>query len=136
MSIDEIIDSTGTIAIIGCSSSSHRTSYKIAKYLDNAGFTIIPVNPNEKSCLGHTCYSQISDIPAEFEIDMVNIFRNKRYTADMVREVVEWSDQSSKKPVIWTQIGVSSAEAKRLAVENGFTYVEDMCLMVEHRNRE
>lgn len=133
MSIKEILKSTKTIAIIGCSSKSYRTSYQIAKYLDDAGFTIIPVNPNEDSVLGHTCYPQISDIPVDVEVDMVDIFRNSQYTAEMVEQVIDWSDQTGQKPVIWTQIGVSSAEAKSLAQENGFTYVEDKCLMVEHR---
>lgn len=133
MSIEEIIKSTKTIAIIGCSSTSSRTSYRIAKYLEDAGFSIIPVNPNEDSVLGHTCYPQISDVPDDIKIDMVDIFRNKRYTADMLEEIVEWSEETGQKPVIWTQIGVSSEEAKRLAEENGFTYVENKCLMVEHR---
>lgn len=132
MSIEEIIKSTETIAIIGCSSNPSRTSYRIAKYLENAGFTIIPVNPNEDSVLGHTCYPQITDIPDDITIDLVDIFRNKRYTAEMVEEIVKWSEESGQKPVIWTQIGVSSDEAKSLAEVNGFTYIEDKCLMVEH----
>lgn len=133
MSIKEILKSTKTIAIIGCSSKSYRTSYQIAKYLDDAGFTIIPVNPNEGSVLGHTCYPKLSEIPDDIEIDMIDIFRNSRFAAGTVEEVIEWAAESGQKPVIWTQIGVSSEEAKSLAQENGFTYVEDKCLMVEHR---
>lgn len=132
MSIKEIIKSAETIVIIGCSSKPSRTSYRIAKYLEDAGFTIIPVNPNENSVLGHTCYPQISDIPEDSKIDIVDIFRNKQYTADMVAEVVEWAEETGQKPVVWTQIGVSSKEAKALAEENGLTYIEDKCLMVEH----
>lgn len=136
MSIEEIIKYTKTIAIIGCSSKPSRTSYRIAKYLKDEGFTIIPVNPNEDSVLGETCYPQIVDIPDGTEVDMVDIFRNRRYTAGMVEEIVEWSEETGQKPVIWTQIGVSSEEAKSLAKENGFTYIENKCLMVEHRNQE
>lgn len=133
MSIEEIVKSTKTIVVIGCSSKYYRTSYQIAKYLDDAGFMIIPVNPNEDSVLGHTCYPQLSEIPDDIEVDMVDIFRNSRFTAAMVEEVIEWAAESGQKPVIWTQIGVSSDEAKSMAEENGFTYVEDKCLMVEHR---
>lgn len=132
MIIKEIINSTKTIAIIGLSSSRNRTSHSIAKYLLDEGFTIIPVNPNEKSALGLKCYPRISDVPEDIEIDMIDIFRNSDYTAEMVQEIVEWSKLSGQKPVIWTQIGVSSDEAKKLAEENGFIYVEDKCLMVEH----
>lgn len=132
MSIKEILNSTKTIVIVGCSSKPSRTSYRIAKYLADAGFTIIPVNPNEDSVLGQSCYPQISDIPDDIEVDMVDIFRNSQYTAKMVKEIIEWADESGQKPVIWTQIGVSSDEAKTLAEANGFTYIEDKCLMVEH----
>lgn len=132
MTIEEIINSTKTIAIIGLSSSPGRTSNRIANYLLNEGFTIIPVNPNEDTVLNKECYPQISDIPEDVKIDMVTIFRNRRYTADMVEEVVEWSKSSEQKPIIWTQIGVSSDEAKNMAEENDFTYIENKCLMVEH----
>ncbi|MDR9410873.1 MAG: CoA-binding protein [Balneolaceae bacterium] len=128
----EILNSTKTIAIIGLSSSPYRTSHRIGKYLLDKGFTIIPVNPNEESVFGLKSYPQISDIPVDIKIDMINIFRNSRYSADMIQEIVKWSESSGQKPVIWTQIGVSSNEAKRLAEKNGFRYIEDKCLMVEH----
>lgn len=96
------------------------------------GFTIIPVNPNEETVFGLKSYSKISDVPDNIQIDMVDIFRNSRYAANMVQEIVEWSESTGQKPVIWTQIGVSSDEAKQIADENGFTYIEDKCLMVEH----
>lgn len=133
MSVREILTSAKTIAIIGCSADPGRTSYRIAQYLLNHDYEIFPVNPNEKSTLGKGCYSTISEIPEDVKIDIVNIFRNKKYTAKMVREVITWSKKTSQKPVIWTQIGVSSDEAKNLAEENGFTYIEDRCIMVEHR---
>jgi predicted CoA-binding protein len=130
--MNDILNSTKTIAIIGLSSSPNRTSYRIGKYLLGEGFTIIPVNPNEESVFGLKCYSKISDVPEDIQIDMVDIFRNSRYAADMVQEIVNWSESTGQKPVIWTQIGVSSDEAKRIANQNGFTYIEDKCLMVEH----
>ncbi|NBC04235.1 MAG: CoA-binding protein [Bacteroidetes bacterium] len=128
----EILNSTKTIVIIGLSSSLYRTSNRIGKYLLDEGFTIVPVNPNEESVFGLKSYSKISDTPDDLQIDMVDIFRNSRYTADMVQEIVNWSEFSDQKPVIWTQIGVSSDEAKRIAEKNGFTYIENKCLMVEH----
>ena len=132
MTMKEIINSTKTIAIIGLSSSPYRTSHRIGKYLLDAGFTIIPVNPNEESVFGLKNYPKMSDVPENIEIDMVDIFRNRRYSADMVQEIVNWSESSGQKPVIWTQIGVSSDEAKRIASKNGITFIEDKCLMVEH----
>jgi predicted CoA-binding protein len=130
--MNKIIKSTKTIAIIGLSSSPYRTSHRIGKYLLREEFTIIPINPNEESVFGFQSYQKISDVPDDIHIDMITIFRNNWYTADMVQEIVEWSEKSGQKPVIWTQIGVSSDEAIRIAEENGFSYIEDKCLMVEH----
>lgn len=132
MTMKEILTSTKTIAIIGLSSRPGRTSYRIAKYLMDEGFDIIPVNPNEESVFGLKSYPSISDIPENTQVDVVNIFRNRAYTADMVKDVIEWTEATGQKPVIWTQIGVSSSEAKKLAADNGFTYVENKCIMVEH----
>jgi len=134
MSINDIIKSAKTIAIIGLSSTSYRTSNRIAEYLQDVGYTIIPVNPNEDSVFGLKSYPSMSDLPGDANVDVVNIFRNSKYTAEMVREIIEWSVETGQKPVIWTQIGVSSEEAKSLAEENSFEYVEDKCMMVEHRN--
>ena len=57
------------------------------------------------------------------------------YTEKMVREIIEWSESSGQKPVIWTQLNVSTSKAKELAEENGFEYIENRCLMVEHRKK-
>lgn len=94
---------------------------------------MIPINPNETDILGETCYDTISDVPDDIIIDIVDIFRNKKYTAEMVEEIVEWSKEAGQKPVIWTQLDVSTPEAKQLAEDAGFDYVENRCLMVDHR---
>jgi len=95
---------------------------------------MIPINPNEASVLGNTCYDTIFDLPANIKVDVVDIFRNKKYTEEMVRDIVEWSKKSGQKPVIWTQLDVSTDTAKKLAEDNGFDYVENSCFMVEHRS--
>lgn len=128
----KLLKTSETIAIIGCSSKPARTSHRIAKYLMDAGFTIIPVNPNEVTVLGEKAYPDMSEIPADIEVDIVDIFRNKQYTQEMVEQIVKWSDETGQKPVIWTQIGVSSKGAKKLAEINGFTYIHNRCIMVEH----
>jgi len=119
--------------IIGCSSNPYRTSYHIAEYLINAGFEVIPVNPNETEVLGITCYPSLDDIPDEKDIDLIDIFRNKKYSVETVQEIIDWSKKTGQKPVIWTQLDVSTDEAKDLAMSNGLEYVENRCLMVEHR---
>lgn len=122
-----------TIAVIGCSSNAYRTSHHIATYIQEAGFRMIPINPNETDVLGETCYNSIFNVPDDIKIDIIDIFRNKKYSAEMVKEIVEWSEESGQKPVIWTQLNVSTPEAKKLAEDAGIEYIENRCLMVEHR---
>ncbi len=121
-----------TVAIIGCSANKYRTSYHIANYLKENGIRIIPINPNYKEILGVPCYDKMDDLPDDLAIDAVDIFRDSEYTADMVRDVIDWSKKTGQKPLIWTQLAVSSTEAKSLAESNDFEYVENQCMMVQH----
>lgn len=129
--IKEILESSKTIAIIGCSPDKFRTSNYIAEYLQNKGYTIIPVNPNADEILGVVCYNSLMDIPESRAVDIVNIFRNSRYTESAIKETIEWSNREGKKPVVWTQLGVSSAEAEFLADTYDLIYVKNRCIMVE-----
>lgn len=94
---------------------------------------MIPINPNETDVLGEHCYDSVFDLPDDLEIDIIDIFRNKRYSEKMVKEIVDWSKESGQKPLIWTQLNVSTPEAKQMAEDAGLEYVENRCLMVEHR---
>lgn len=124
-----------TIAVIGCSSNPNRTSYHIARYIQDEGYRIIPINPNETDVLDEPCYDSIFDLPDNLSIDMIDIFRNKKYTEKTVSEIVEWSESTGQKPIIWTQLNVSTPKAKEMAEKNGFEYIENRCLMVEHRKK-
>lgn len=130
--IAEILKKTSTVAIIGCSANKYQTSYHIASYLQENGIRIIPVNPKYDEVLGEKCYDRLIDIPEDISIDVVDIFRDSQYTADMVDGIIKWSEKTGQKPVIWTQLDVSSDEAKLKAGEAGFTYVENECMMVQH----
>ncbi len=130
--LNKLFESIETIAVIGCSSNPYRTSHHISKYLLNNGFDIIPVNPNETEVLGEKSYSSIDEIPEDVKVDVMNIFRNKRYTDDTVIEIIEWADRRGQKPVIWTQLDVSTDAAKLKAEDAGLIYVENRCIMVDH----
>jgi predicted CoA-binding protein len=131
----ERLNKANTIAIIGCSTNKYRTSYHIASYLKENGYRVIPINPNYKEILGQKCYSVMNDISADTQIDIVDIFRDSQYTADMVRDIIDWGERSGQKPLIWTQLTVSSPEAKSLAEETGYDYVENECIMVQHSSK-
>lgn len=132
MDYSDILIKAKSIAIIGCSANKYRTSYHIASYLKENGYLIIPVNPKYEEVLGVPCYDEMADIPEKYPVDIVDIFRNSKHTAEMVQQVVDWGDKRGKKPVVWTQLDVSSEEAEALAEEAGFPYVKNECIMVQH----
>lgn len=130
---EKLLTETQTIAVIGCSKKEFRTSHQIAKYLQQQGFTIIPIHPNYQEVLGNKVYPTLSEVPEETIIDVVDIFRNKKFTAEMVDQIIEWKEQTGQEPIVWTQMNVSSPEAQQKAEDAGLLYVKNKCMMVEHK---
>ena len=122
-----------TIAVVGCSDRPSRTSYAIAHYLQDAGYRIIPVNPNISTCHGERAYPDLQSLPDDVQIDIIDIFRNPAHTAEMVQSAVAYAEATGTKPTVWTQLGVSTQEAQQLAEDAGLPYVKNRCIMVEHR---
>ena len=124
--IEDIIHSNKTIAIVGLSDNENRDSYKVAKYLKEKGFTIIPVNPSKKAILNETCYPDLLSIPVK--VDIVNVFRKVEAIPDIAKETVQ-----IKPKVFWMQLGLTHNEvAKQLRCE-GIQVVQSRCLKIEHR---
>jgi len=130
--IASVLRDARTIAVVGCSPRGFQTSHRIARYIQNAGFTMIPVNPNHDEILGEPAYPDLDSIPDDVEIDIVDVFRRPEFTPDVVRDAAARAERTGNRPVIWTQIGVHSPDAQTLADEAGLPYVADRCLMVDH----
>jgi hypothetical protein len=109
-----------------------RTSHKIARYMQERGYRIVPVNPNYDEVLGEPCYPDLPSVPADIRIDVVDIFRAPKHTAEMVQTAIDRIQQTGEQPVIWTQLGVSSSEAERLAAEADLPYVRNRCIKVAY----
>lgn len=133
MQIDQILEEAETVAVIGCSQKEFRASHQIAEYLMDNGYTVIPVHPDYDKVLGEKAYPTLNDIPEEININVADIFRNKEFTAEMVDQVIERKEVTGQKPVVWTQMDVSSPEAEKKAKEAGLAYVKNKCMMVEHK---
>lgn len=93
---------------------------------------MVPVNPHHDEILGEPAYPDLISIPDEVEIDVIDVFRRPEFVADVVRDAADRAERTGRTPVVWTQIGVHSDEAERLAVEAGLPYVANRCLMVDH----
>jgi hypothetical protein len=126
--VAQILRGTKTIAVVGLSSNPMRASHGVAEYLKNAGYRIIPVNPNETEVLGEKAYARLEDVPEP--VDIVDVFRR----AEEVPAVAESAVGIGAK-VLWMQLGIENAVAAERAVAAGLAVVEDSCLMVEHKRR-
>jgi hypothetical protein len=126
--VAQILRGTKTIAVVGLSSNPMRASHGVAEYLKNAGYRIIPVNPNETEVLGEKAYARLEDVPEP--VDIVEVFRR----AEEVPAVAESAVGIGAK-VLWMQLGIENAVAAERAVAAGLAVVEDSCLMVEHKRR-
>jgi uncharacterized protein len=125
VTIKEILETYQTIAVVGLSSRTFRASYGVSRYMKNAGYRIIPVNPMETEVLGETAYPSLDDVPEQFEI--VDIFRRSEFVPDIVEAAIR-----RKARVIWMQEGVIHEGAAEHARAAGLEVVIDRCILREH----
>lgn len=128
--IEKIIRETRTIAVVGLSAKEDRPSWGVARFLQNQGYRIIPVNPGHtgQKILGETVYGDLSSIPEDITVDMVDIFRRSEAVPPIVDEAIATLPDLK---VIWMQIGVTHEEAAEKAREHGLTVVQNRCPKVE-----
>lgn len=125
--IKSILSDVKTIAVLGLSPDSTKDSYRVAEYLKNAGYTIVPVYPKEETILGEKVYRSLVEIP--FAVDMVNIFRKP----DALDAIAEACIERGDVKVFWAQKGIVNNEAAEKAALAGMRVVQNHCSMVEHR---
>lgn len=123
----EIFNITKTIAVVGLSPDESKDSHRVAKYLQEHGFKIVPIYPKEETILGEKVYRSLAEVP--FEIDMVNIFRKP----DILPLVADACIARGDVKIFWAQKGIVNNEAAQKAKDAGMQVVQNMCTMVEHR---
>ena len=130
--IHDLLTSVRTVAVIGCSADPARASHQIAMYLRRAGFDVIPVNPlvdpHGGDVGGLKCYARLADVPGP--VDLVVVFRRSEEAMVHVEEAI-----AHKARGVWLQQGVTTPHGAARAREGGLIYVENRCVMVEHRQR-
>jgi predicted CoA-binding protein len=122
----EILRDARTIAVVGASPRPDRPSHGVMRYLLEHGYRVIPVRPRDcDEVLGVPCVASLAEIGEP--VDLVDVFRRPEFCADVGREAVAAGAGS-----LWLQLGIVSPEARRIAVENGLDYVENLCTAVVH----
>lgn len=120
-----ILRDNRTVAIVGLSADWHRPSNFAAKYLQQHGWRIVPVNPRYDSILGERSYKALEDIP--FKVEVVDVFRRTEDVLPFARSAIAIGARC-----LWQQIGVKNLEADALVRAAGLDSVMDRCMKIEH----
>ena len=130
--IYELLSRAKTIAVVGLSDSPLRPSHGVARYMQAAGYKIIPVNPRIAEALGEKSYASLLEMPLEVakKIDLVDVFRRPEFVDEIVEQTMQL-----KIPAIWLQEGVVNERAAEKARKAGMLVVMDRCVLKEHRAR-
>lgn len=123
--IKAILQNYRVVAVVGLSPKPERPSFQVARYLQEHGYRIVPVNPSQKEILGEKCYPNLSDIP--FPVEVVDIFRNVEAIPAIVDEAIAIGAR-----VVWMQQGLTDPAAARKARKAGLQVVMDRCMKIDH----
>ncbi len=118
-----------TIAVVGLDSREERPAYRIASYLQGAGYTIIPVHRGRfpaAEVLGQRAYASLRDIPEK--VDLVDVFVRSEETTPVIEDAIAIGARA-----VWLQQGIINGEGLARAAAAGLATAEDRCTMVEHR---
>ena len=124
--VEQILRRYATITVVGASADPVKAAHYVPAHMQDHGWRIVPVNPHADVILGQTVYSALAEVPEP--IGLVDVFRPSAQTPDVARQAV-----AAGATALWLQLGIASAEARRIAEEAGLLYVEDRCLIIEQR---
>jgi hypothetical protein len=125
VTIQRVIHTARTVAIVGLSRNELRGSYFVGFYLKRHGYRVIPVNPREPEILGETSFKSLADVPVP--VDIVNVFRAPQAVPGIAEEAVAIGAKH-----MWCQFTVINEEGARIAEAGGLSVVMDRCIKVEH----
>jgi len=125
LTIQRVIHTARTVAVVGLSRNELRASYFVGFYLRRHGYRVIPVNPRETEILGEPSFKSLSDVPVP--IDIVNVFRAPEALPGIAKEAVAVGAKN-----LWCQFTVINEEGGRIAEAGGLSVVMDRCIKVEH----
>lgn len=116
-----MLSGAGTIAMVGASSNPDRPAHGVMRFLQERGFRVVPVSPNETEVLGERAWPSLGDVPEP--VDIVDVFRRAEYTPAIADEAV-----AAGARTLWLQLGIANEEAAERAKAGGLTVVMDRCI--------
>ena len=133
--VKEILEKYRTVAVIGVSRDPSKDSHRVAEYLKNQGFRVVPVNPTADEVLGEKCYKSLLEIPSAVQrtIEIVDVFRPSQNTPAIVEQAVKLKERYDKPYVIWMQLGIINEQAAEIARQAGISVIMNKCMMQEHK---
>ncbi|PYP46120.1 MAG: CoA-binding protein [Gemmatimonadetes bacterium] len=126
----DLLATSRTVAVVGLSPTETRPSHGVARYLREAGYRIVPVNPGHATVLGEKSYPTLTAAAADHAIDVVDVFRRSEFVGPIVDEAI---GLQPRPRLIWLQMGVVDEAARARAQTAGIPCVMDRCLMIDHR---
>jgi predicted CoA-binding protein len=123
--VRRILRRSKTIAVVGLSAQWHRPSYFAAKYMQEHGYRVIPVNPGQSEILGEKCYKSLREIPEK--VDIVDCFRKSGEIPAIADDAIAIGAK-----VLWMQLGVENGDARHKAEAAGLEVIENRCVKIEH----
>jgi predicted CoA-binding protein len=125
LTIQRLLHTAKTVAIVGLSRNELRASYFVGYYLKRHGYRVIPVNPREAEILGEKSFRSLADVTEP--IDLVNVFRTPDAVPAIAAEAVRVHATG-----LWCQFGVINEEGAAIAERGGVSVIMDRCIKVEH----
>jgi uncharacterized protein len=133
--IEQILTSAKTIAVVGMSNKPERASHEVAAYLQSHGYDILPVNPAYagQQILGRPVYATLQEAADALakegrRIDVVDVFRKSEDVPPVAKDAID-----VRAGVLWMQLGIENQAAADLARAAGLEVVMNHCMLVEHR---
>ena len=125
--IRSLLEQVKRVVVVGLSPKPFRDSNRIARYLQEQGYEVVPVYPREDEILGGKVYRRVQDVPGP--IDLVNVFRRSEDLPEVFDDVL-----ASDAAAVWTQLACVDEDGARRARDAGLTVVMNRCIMVDHRH--
>jgi predicted CoA-binding protein len=133
--VKEILTKYRTVAVVGASGDLSKDSHRVAEYLQDQGFHIIPVNPTTEEVFGEKCYKSLLEMPEGVQktVEIADIFRPSAETPMIVAQAIKLKERYDKPYVVWMQLGIINEQAAETARQAGIVVVMNRCMMQEHR---